>query len=129
MKNAHSNLLDAFLFNVKTGLLTGREGTSGPVILQQIAEALQSILNGVNPDIATETEKSGRTDAPALRGTRDRPGGRLIQPSAEHRSWGRNLCVCTKMQRGARADSHRTSRARSRAPAGHTSDTPRTPAG
>jgi hypothetical protein len=41
MKRAQSNLIDAFLVNVKKDLISGRDDSSGPVTLQQMVDALQ----------------------------------------------------------------------------------------
>ena len=57
MKRTRSNLIDAFLFNVKKKYVTGTEGSSGPVILGKIAVALQEILDGADPDDALQIER------------------------------------------------------------------------
>jgi hypothetical protein len=58
MKRAKSDLIDAFLVNVRKGLVSGREGSSGPVILQRMAEALEAIRDGANPNKALQVKRS-----------------------------------------------------------------------
>jgi hypothetical protein len=57
MKQAQSILILAFLDNVKSGLISGRDNSSGPVTLQQMATALQEILNGEDTDKALQIER------------------------------------------------------------------------
>lgn len=51
MKRTRSDLIEAFLFNVNNGDI------SGPPILQRVVDALQKILDGEKPDTALKIER------------------------------------------------------------------------
>jgi hypothetical protein len=57
MKAPHSNLIEAFLFNVEHGYIVGHESTSGPAVLTKLCEALGVILEGEDADVALEVER------------------------------------------------------------------------
>ena len=59
MKRAKSDLIDAFIFHCYTDRLTAPEGSSGEFILAKVADALESILDGVNPDVALGITRRG----------------------------------------------------------------------
>lgn len=63
MKRAQSNLIDAFLVNVRKGLIIGRDGSSGPVVLEHMAAALEAIKAGADPDQALEVTRSAGNPA------------------------------------------------------------------
>lgn len=58
MKRAKSDLIDAFLINVRKGLITGREDSSGPVVIEQMVAALEAIKAGSDPDTALKITRS-----------------------------------------------------------------------
>jgi hypothetical protein len=47
-----ANLIRVFLHHVDRGLIVVRDNSSGTIALQKMREALQAILNGVEPDEA-----------------------------------------------------------------------------
>ena len=57
MKRAQSHLIDMFLADVKSGLIIGKENSSGPIALQEMADALQSVLDGADTDEALQIKR------------------------------------------------------------------------
>ena len=57
MKRAKSRLIDIFLSHVKSGLISGRDDSSGPEVLQEMVTTLQDILNGEDTDKALHIER------------------------------------------------------------------------
>ena len=67
MNRRTSGLIDAFLFNVRTGYIVGQPQTSGPGVLENLAAALEQILAGADPNEALRVESSdGRPGDPTL---------------------------------------------------------------
>lgn len=58
MKQAQSNLLEQFLHHVERGLIQGRDDSSGQAVLLRMAEALQAVQAGVDPDQALGIERA-----------------------------------------------------------------------
>ena len=57
MKPVCSDLIDAFLVNLDKGLIHGKDNSSGPIMLERLAAALQAIKRGERPDVALEIER------------------------------------------------------------------------
>ena len=58
MKRAQSDLIAAFLLNVQKGHITGKDNTSGPVMLERMTEALRAIVTGTDPDTALQITRA-----------------------------------------------------------------------
>lgn len=58
MKPAQSHIIKEFLNHIDKGYITGRENTSGTMLLETIANAMREILAGADPDTALSIKRS-----------------------------------------------------------------------